>query len=66
MTEKRNSKTFIREMDEPFVADMPSGARTRTKLAVTPEEEMAIREIGHYLGEMYRKALSDRIGEGEP
>lgn len=54
----------MRKISEPFVVAPPTGARIRTRLAVTPDQHVALWEVGSFLGELSRRDLAARIRLG--
>lgn len=52
----------LRSLAGPFVAAAPAGARTRTRLHLTADEEAALRQVGAHLGAAYRDTLTNRSG----
>lgn len=58
------NKSGLRPIVDPFVVAPPKGVRTRTRVHLTPEEEVVLEQIGVFLGGQYRAALVDRIALG--
>jgi len=56
---------MLRVLAESFVVSPPSGVTIRTRLRPTPAEEQALREVGTFLGSLYRADLVRRLGEGK-
>ena len=56
---------MLRVLAESFVVSPPSGVTIRTRLHPTPAEEQALREVGTFLGSLYRADLVRRLGEGK-
>jgi hypothetical protein len=54
----------LREIAPPFVAAPPAGARVRTRLRVSPEDEAVLREVGRHLGALAGQDLAARCAEG--
>ena len=54
----------LREIAEPFVAAAPAGARVRTRLKVSPEDEAVLRAVGSHLGTHAGRDLATRCAEG--
>jgi len=61
---KTAEKKKLRKISPPFLVKQVSGTRTRTRLKLTKTEELALTEIGDFLGSLYRKTLSSRINLG--
>ena len=59
---KRTKK--LRSIAEPFVVAPPTGTSTRTRLHPTPAEDKVLRQIGVYLGGLYRKDVVARTKIG--
>ncbi|MBE5477880.1 IS605 OrfB family transposase [Mycobacteroides abscessus] len=57
-------KSGLRPIADPFVVAPPKGVRTRTRVHLTPQEEVVLEQIGVFLGEQYRATLVDRISLG--
>src|SRR5674476_751410 len=56
---------MLRALAESFVVSPPSGVTIKTRLRPTPAEEQALREVGTFLGSLYRADLVRRLGEGK-
>jgi hypothetical protein len=56
---------MLRVLAESFVVSPSSGVTIRTRLRPTPAEEQALREVGTFLGSLYRADLVRRLGEGK-
>jgi len=56
---------MLRVLAESFVVSPPSGVTIRTRLHPTPAEEQALREVGTFLGSLYRADLVRRLREGK-
>src|SRR5674476_1591067 len=56
---------MLRGLAESFVVSPPSGVTIKTRLRPTPAEEQALREVGTFLGSLYRADLVRRLGEGK-
>jgi IS605 OrfB family transposase len=54
----------LREIAPPFVAAVPAGARVRTRLRVTAEDEAVLRAAGRHLGSLAGRDLAARVREG--
>jgi hypothetical protein len=54
----------LREITGPFVAAAPAGARIRTRLRVTAEDEAVLRAAGRHLGSLAGRDLAARVREG--
>jgi hypothetical protein len=54
----------LREIAAPFVAAAPSGARVRTRLRVSPDDEAVLRIVGSHLGSLAGRDLAARCAEG--
>jgi hypothetical protein len=54
----------LREIAEPFVAAAPAGARVRTRLRVSPQDEEVLRAVGKHLGSLAGRDLAARCAEG--
>src|SRR5665811_2021903 len=48
---------MLRGLAESFVVSPPSGVTIKTRLRPTPAEEQALREVGTFLGSLYRADL---------
>jgi IS605 OrfB family transposase len=53
-----------REIAAPFIAAMPAGARVRTRLRLSAEDEAVLRAVGAYLGSLAGRDLAARCREG--
>src|SRR5437899_1247644 len=49
---------------EPFVVDGPSGARIRTRLRISPEDEAVLMALGAHLGSLVGRDLAKRCRQG--
>src|SRR5665213_1747318 len=56
---------MLRVLAESFVVSPPSGVTIKTRLRPTPAEEQALREVGTFLGSLYRADLVRRLREGK-
>src|ERR1035437_3609480 len=56
---------MLRALAESFVVSPPSGVTIKTRLHPTPAEEQALREVGTFLGSLYRADLVRRLREGK-
>ena len=54
----------LREISGPFVAAAPAGARVRTRLRVTADDEAVLRAAGRHLGSLAGRDLAARVREG--
>jgi hypothetical protein len=54
----------LREIAGPFVAAAPVGARVRTRLRVSAEDEAVLRAAGSHLGSLAGRDLAARCAEG--
>jgi hypothetical protein len=54
----------LREIVGPFVAAAPAGARIRTRLRVTAQDEAVLRAVGRHLGSLAGRDLAARVREG--
>jgi IS605 OrfB family transposase len=54
----------LREITGPFVAAAPAGARVRTRLRVTAQDEAVLRVTGRHLGSLAGRDLAARVREG--
>jgi len=54
----------LRPIAAPFVAAAPAGARVRTRLRVTAQDEAVLRAVGTHLGSLAGRDLAARIREG--
>lgn len=64
MNASARNKSGLRPIADPFVVAPPKGVRTRTRVHLTPGEEVVLEQIGVFLGEQYRATLVDRITLG--
>src|SRR5665647_76231 len=56
---------MLRALAESFVVSPPSGVTIKTRLRPTPAEEQALREVGTFLGSLYRADLVTRLSQGK-
>ena len=54
----------LREIADPFVAAAPAGARVRTRLRVSAEDEAVLWAVGRHLGSLAGRDLAARCAEG--
>ena len=54
----------LREIAAPFVAAAPAGARVRTRLRVSGQDEVVLRAVGRHLGSLAGRDLAARCAEG--
>lgn len=54
----------LRQIAAPFVAARPVGARVRTRLPVSPEDEAVLAAVGAHLGRLAGADLAARCGQG--
>ena len=54
----------LRPIADPFVAAAPAGARVRTRLRVSPQDEAVLRAAGTHLGSLAGRDLAARCAEG--
>lgn len=54
----------LREIAAPFVAAAPAGARLRTRLRASAEDEAVLWEVGSHLGSLAGADLAARCAEG--
>ena len=54
----------LRQIAGPFVAAAPAGARVRTRLRVSGQDEALLREVGRHLGSLAGRDLAARCAEG--
>jgi hypothetical protein len=54
----------LRRIAAPFVAAAPAGARVRTRLRVSPQDEAVLRAVGSHLGSLAGRDLAARCAEG--
>ena len=55
----------LRRIAAPFVAAVPAGARVRTRLRVSPEDEAVLQAAGQHLGMLAGRDLAARYAEGQ-
>ena len=55
----------LRRIAAPFVAAVPAGARVRTRLRVSPEDEAVLQAAGQHLGMLAGRDLAARCAEGQ-
>jgi hypothetical protein len=55
----------LRQIAAPFVAAAPAGARVRTRLRVSPQDEAVLRATGRHLGMLAGRDLAARCAEGQ-
>ena len=55
----------LREIAAPFVAAAPAGARVRTRLRVSVQDEAVLRAVGRHLGALAGRDLAARCAEGK-
>ena len=55
----------MRPLKESFVVGRPTGYSTRTRIRPTQTEAVVLRDIGGYLGSLYRGAVKSRIELGK-
>jgi len=55
----------LRPITDPFVAAAPAGARVRTRLRVSPQDEAVLWAAGAHLGSLAGKDLAARCAEGQ-
>jgi len=55
---------LLRPIAEPFVAAPPAGARVRTRLRVSPQDEAVLWAVGRHLGSLAGRDLAARCAEG--
>jgi hypothetical protein len=53
----------VREVVPPFVAAAPAGARVRTRLHVTEQDEAVLWAVGRHLGSLAGRDLAARCAE---
>jgi IS605 OrfB family transposase len=56
--------SVLRPIADPFVAAAPAGARVRTRLLVSPQDEAVLWAVGRYLGSLAGRDLAARCAEG--
>ena len=54
----------LRPVAAPFVAAAPAGARVRTRLRVSGQDEAVLRAVGRHLGSLAGRDLAARCAEG--
>ena len=54
----------LRPLAAPFVAAAPAGARVRTRLRVSPQDEAVLWAAGTHLGSLAGRDLAARCAEG--
>jgi IS605 OrfB family transposase len=54
----------LRAVAAPFVAAAPAGARVRTRLRVSAQDEAVLRAVGRHLGSLAGRDLAARCAEG--
>jgi hypothetical protein len=54
----------LRPIAEPFVAAAPAGARVRTRLRVSAQDEAVLWAVGRHLGSLAGRDLAARCAEG--
>ena len=54
----------LRPVAAPFVASAPAGARVRTRLRVSAQDEAVLRAVGRHLGSLAGRDLAARCAEG--
>jgi len=54
----------LRKIADPFVVASPAGLRIRTRLHPTRAEAEALKDIGRFLGGLYRAELAGRVAAG--
>jgi IS605 OrfB family transposase len=54
----------LRRVAAPFVAAAPAGARVRTRLRVSGQDEAVLRAVGSHLGSLAGRDLAARCAEG--
>src|SRR6266542_4372125 len=66
-TGRRRGDRLMRPIVAPFVVAPPSGARIRTRLRVDPADDLVLRTVGAYLGQLAGQdlAVRCRLGLGE-
>ena len=55
---------WLRPVAAPFVAAAPAGARVRTRLRVSAQDEAVLRAVGRHLGSLAGRDLAARCAEG--
>lgn len=51
----------LRPLATPFVVAPPEGARVRTRLPVTPDDEAVLLSLGRHLGRLASRDLAERV-----
>jgi hypothetical protein len=54
----------LRRVAGPFVAAAPAGARVRTRLRISAQDEAVLWEVGRHLGSLAGRDLAARCAEG--
>jgi IS605 OrfB family transposase len=54
----------LRPIAAPFVVIPPAGARVRTRLRVSPQDEAVLRAVGKHLGSLAGRDLAARCAQG--
>jgi hypothetical protein len=54
----------LRAITPPFVVAGPAGVRIRTRLRVSPADELVLRQVGGYLGRLAGRDLAERCSLG--
>jgi hypothetical protein len=54
----------LREITAPYVATAPAGARVRTRLRVSGQDELVLRAVGKHLGSLAGRDLVARCAQG--
>ena len=54
-----------RDIAAPFIAAAPAGARVRTRLRVSGQDEAVLRTVGSHLGSLAGRDLAARCAEGK-
>jgi hypothetical protein len=54
----------LREIAAPFAAAAPAGARVRTRLRVSGQDEVVLWAVGRHLGSLAGRDLAARCAEG--
>src|SRR5215469_3527974 len=54
----------LRPVAAPFLAQAPAGARVRTRLKVSDQDAVVLRELGRYLGGLANRDLAVRCARG--
>ena len=55
---------MLRPLADPFVAAAPAGARVRTRLLVSPQDEAVLWAVGRHLGSLAGRDLAARCAQG--